>query len=74
MNQQRIIPRVAFGWYLYFMFLQVAPWFMALEAPTASQAGWAGAVLTMGTGWFSFYLGIVKVGIGAKAKVTHQEE
>jgi hypothetical protein len=55
LSNWRLIPRlmmVAYGWAFY----EVINWFMALEAPTNSQAGLVSVVVGAGAGWFAIYV------------------
>ena len=51
----RVFPRLFSVAYLLLLF-EVAKWFMALEAPTPEQTGFAGIMVPTAAAWFKFYV------------------
>ena len=54
-DQWRPVPRLLvllYGWICY----ETLIWFTALDAPTASQAGFASTIWTAAAAWFGFYV------------------
>lgn len=56
LDKWRIIPRLLMLFYMI-VFYQTVHWFMALEDPTMSQAGFLTAIIGAGAAWFGLYVG-----------------
>lgn len=54
-NRWRLIPRALIIFYMFLAF-ETAMWFMGLPAPTASQAAFAGTIISAGAAWFGLYV------------------
>lgn len=69
-NQWRVFPRAFIIFYFWLCF-ETAVWFMTLVDPSAAQAGFAGAIVSVGAAWFGLYvnsgnsrpLGVVQPGV-----------
>ena len=55
-DRWRVIPRLLMGGYVYFLYT-VIMWFIGLPDPSATQAAFASAIVTIGAGWFQIYIG-----------------
>lgn len=54
-DSYRVFPRLFFGAYIILL-LMSSSWFMALAAPTATQAGFVGTIIGAGAAWFGLYV------------------
>ena len=55
LNRWRIIPRLLMLFYMI-VFYQTTTWFMDLDDPNMSQAGFVSAIVGAGAAWFGLYV------------------
>jgi hypothetical protein len=55
LNELRVVPRALMAFYILLTW-QTSQWFFALSDPSASQAGFASAVVGAGAAWFGLYV------------------
>ena len=68
LNELRIVPRALMAFYIWLTY-STSQWFFALSDPSASQAGFASAVVGAGAAWFGLY-----VNSGTKIVENHRGE
>ena len=69
-DKYRIFPR-AFCIFYFLMCWQIFSWFVGLPDPNMAQAGFAGAVISMGSAFFGIYVGSRKTANHSQSFSTH---